>query len=84
MYRGHWSIENGLLWSLELVCGEDAFTVSKGYALENLNIVGKVALSLLRAAKSPEYQSKKTMSGPKKRMLASLSLDYMFTFFFAT
>ena len=82
MYKGHWSIENRLHWSLDMVFGEDACTVSKSYAPENLNIVGKVALSLLRAAQNPEHQSKKRMSEPKKRFLASLNPDYMFTIFF--
>jgi predicted transposase YbfD/YdcC len=80
--RGHWSIENRLHWSLDMVFGEDAGKVSKGHAPENLNIVRKVALSLLRAARNPEYQSKKKMSGPKKRFIASLNPDYMFTVFF--
>jgi len=80
--RGHWSIENRLHWSLDMVFGEDACRVSKGHAPENLNILRKVALSLLRAAKNPEYQSKKRMSGPKKMFAASLNPDYMFTVFF--
>ena len=82
--RGHWSIENGLHGSLDLVFGEDAGTVSKGYAHENLDIVRKVVLLLLRATKNPEYQSKKRMSGPKKMVIASLNPDYMFAIFFAT
>jgi len=80
--RGHWSIENRLHWRLDMVFGEDACKVSKGHAPENLNILRKVALSLLRAAQNPEYQSKKRMSGPKKRFIASLNPDYMFTVFF--
>jgi len=83
VYQGHWSIENRLHGSLDMVFGEDACKVSKGHAPENLNIIRKVALSLLRAARNPAYQSKKKMSGPKKRFIASLNPDYMVTVFFA-
>ena len=71
--RGHWSIENGLHWSLDVVCGKDACRVSKGYASENLNIVRKVALSLLRVVKNPHYQRKKKMSGHKKMFAAAFA-----------
>jgi predicted transposase YbfD/YdcC len=80
--RGHWSIENRLRWSLGMVFGEDASQVSKGNAPENLNILRKMALSLLRAAANPREIGKKKMSGPKKRFVASLNPNYMFTVFF--
>ena len=70
--RGHWSIENGLHGSLDVVCGEDACRVSKGYAPENLNIVQKVALSLLWAALNPEYQSKKGNEQTKEEVCRCL------------
>jgi hypothetical protein len=80
--RGHWSRENRLHWSLDMVFGEDASKVSTGHAPENLNILRKMALSLLRAAEYPRSQSKRRMSRPKKRFVASLNPDYMFTVFF--
>ena len=81
--RGHWSIENKLHWSLDVVFREDASQASKGHAAENLNIMRKMALSLLRAAESPEYKkSKRGMSGPKKRFVASMNPDYMFNVLF--
>ena len=65
--RGHWSIENRLHWSLDVVFREDASQASKGHAPENLNILRKIALSLLRTAEDPRYMGKnKKMSGPKK------------------
>ncbi|MDR1617730.1 MAG: ISAs1 family transposase [Treponema sp.] len=36
--RGHWSIENKLHWSLDVIFGEDAARASKEHAPENLNI----------------------------------------------
>jgi len=80
--RGHWSIENCLHWSLDMMFGEDAAQVSKGNAPENLNILRKMALSLLRAAGNPWEMGKKKMTGPKKRFVASLNPNYMFTVFF--
>ncbi len=64
--RGHWSIENRLHWVLDVVFGEDAAKVSKEHAPENLNVLRKIALSLLRAAPDPQDRGKKKMSGPKK------------------
>jgi predicted transposase YbfD/YdcC len=47
--RGHWSIENRLHWSLDVLFREDASQVRKGRAPENLNILRKIALARLRA-----------------------------------
>jgi predicted transposase YbfD/YdcC len=80
--RGHWSIENRLHWSLDVIFREDAAQSSKGHAPENLNILRKVALSLLRAAPNPWDKGKKKMSGPKKRYVASMNPNYMFTVLF--
>ncbi|MDR3160243.1 MAG: ISAs1 family transposase, partial [Spirochaetaceae bacterium] len=51
--RGHWSIENQLHWRLDVVFREDAARVTRDHAPENLNILRKMALSLLRAALAP-------------------------------
>jgi predicted transposase YbfD/YdcC len=80
--RGHWSIENQLHWSLDVVFREDASLVSKGHAPENLNTLRKMALSLLRAAENPQEKGKKKMSGPKKRYAASMNPNYMFNVLF--
>jgi predicted transposase YbfD/YdcC len=80
--RGHWSIENRLHWSLDVIFREDSAQVSKDYAPENLNILRKIALSLLRAAPDPRCMGKKKMTGPKKRFVASMRPDYMFSVLF--
>ena len=80
--RGHWSIENKLHWSLDVVFREDTAQTSKGHAPENLNILRKIALSLLRAAGNPREKGKKKMTGPKKRFVASMNPDYMFNVLF--
>jgi predicted transposase YbfD/YdcC len=79
--RGHWSIENRLHWSLDVMFREDAARVNKDHAPENLNILRKMALSLLRAAPIPEKHITR-MTGPKRRFAASMCADYMFTVLF--
>ncbi|GHU60559.1 putative transposase YncI [Spirochaetia bacterium] len=80
--REHWSIENNLHWSLDVIFGEDAAHVTKDHGPENLNIMRKMALSLLRAAPSPRPEIKRKFSGPKKRFAAALNPDYMLTVLF--
>ena len=45
--RGHWSIENGLHWMLDVVFEEDSSHARKDNSPLNLNILKKTALSLL-------------------------------------
>ena len=68
--RSHWEIENRLHWCLDVTFGEDASRVRKDYAPENLNIVRKIAMNLLRL--SPV---KKTL--PKKRLRACLEPAFL-------
>ena len=75
--RGRWPIENRLRWSLGAVFGGDASRVSKGHGPENLNILRKMALTLLRASGNPQGKGKKRMAGPKKRFAASMNPNYM-------
>ena len=46
--RGHWSIENGLHWVLDVVFREDARRVYDRTAAENGAVLTRLALSLLR------------------------------------
>jgi predicted transposase YbfD/YdcC len=68
--RSHWEIENRLHWCLDVTFAEDACRVRKDHAPENLNIVRKIAMNLLRL--SPV---KKTL--PKKRLRACLDPAYL-------
>jgi hypothetical protein len=66
-----------------VVFREDAAGVACGHAPENLNILRKMALSLLRAAPDPRPSGKKRkMTGPKKRYTAAMNPDYMYTVLF--
>lgn len=47
--RGHWSIENSLHWVLDMSFHEDLCRLRTGHAAENLALLNRIALSLLKA-----------------------------------
>src|SRR4029077_3528201 len=68
--RGHWSIENGLHWVLDVVFREDARRLYDRMAAENVAFLNRLALSLLRGDTGK--------SSPKvKRKRAGWSLPYL-------
>lgn len=46
--RGHWGIENRLHWVLDMAFREDESRVRQGYADQNLAVLRRLALNLLR------------------------------------
>jgi predicted transposase YbfD/YdcC len=46
--RGHWGIENGLHWTLDMYFGEDRHRARTANAAENLGLLRRWVLSLLR------------------------------------
>ena len=50
--RRHWSIENGLHWSLDVTFGEDQCRVRKDHAPQNMAMLRQVAHNLLKREKS--------------------------------
>jgi len=72
LVRGHWSIENRLHWSLDVLLREDASQVRKDNAPLNLNILRKIALSKLRAAQVPQ----KRFSTKRKIFKAAVNPDF--------
>jgi predicted transposase YbfD/YdcC len=51
--RSHWSVENRMHWILDVVFGEDANRARKDAAPENLAVLRRLALNLLRAHPEP-------------------------------
>ncbi len=47
--RGHWSIENSLHWVLDMSFPEDLCRLRTGHAAENLALLNRIAVSLLKA-----------------------------------
>jgi predicted transposase YbfD/YdcC len=50
LIRGHWGIENGLHWVLDVVFHEDQSRIREGHAGENLGLLRRVAIALLKRA----------------------------------
>jgi predicted transposase YbfD/YdcC len=50
--RGHWGIENGLHWSLDVAYGEDQSRMREGNAAENFSILRRITLNLIRLDKT--------------------------------
>jgi len=46
--RGHWSIENGLHWVLDIAFREDESRIRKGHAPANFSLLRRMALMLLK------------------------------------
>lgn len=68
--RGHWSIENGLHWVLDVVFREDARRLYERMAATNVGFLHRLALSLLRGDARKD-------SLRVKRKRASWNVDYL-------
>jgi predicted transposase YbfD/YdcC len=64
--RAHWSIENHLHWSLDVVFFEDDARTRKNYAPENLSVIRRMALDILRS-----HPDTRSISRKMKRALWS-------------
>jgi predicted transposase YbfD/YdcC len=76
--RGHWGVENGLHWVLDMAFDDDRNRTLEGDAPENLATLRRWVLSLLRQDKSRKggIESKRLQMGWNERYLeAILGLD---------
>lgn len=71
LIRNHWSIENGPHWSLDVAFNEDQSRVRKDHADQNLAVLRRIALGLLRRDKSVKVGAK------NKRLKASRNRDHL-------
>jgi predicted transposase YbfD/YdcC len=70
--RGHWGIENGLHWMLDMNFKEDGCRARKDKSPKNLNILRKTALTRLRA-----IDGGKRVSVKRKMLRAGLVPDFL-------
>ena len=68
--RQHWSIENNLHWSLDVIFKEDESLKKKGHSPKNYNIILKMALAMIDKEKSSKA------SKPVKRLNAAWDGNY--------
>jgi predicted transposase YbfD/YdcC len=71
LIRNHWSIENSQHWSLDMAFYEDQSRVRKDHGDQNLAILRRIALGLLRRDKSVKVGAK------NKRLKAGRNRDYL-------
>jgi predicted transposase YbfD/YdcC len=69
--RGHWRIENGLHWSLDVTFDEDRARMREGNSAENFAILRRIALNLLRQDKTTQASLK------NRRLLAGWDVNYL-------
>ena len=63
--RGHWQIENSVHWSLDVTFREDECRIRKGHGAQNMSILRRIALNLLRHEKTNKcgVQTKRLRAG---------------------
>ena len=72
--RGHWGVENGLHWVLDMYFGEDRSRARTGAAAENMALLRRWALSLLRQDKTMRggVENKRLQAGWNEKKLERL------------
>jgi len=68
--RGHWGIENGQHWVLDVQFGEDNSRARRDHSAENLALVRRMALNVIRH-NGPSKDSRR-----RRKLRASLNDDY--------
>ena len=69
--RGHWGVENGLHWTLDVAFGEDASRTRRDHAAANLAVVRRIAATRVKA----EPTGKGGVQ--TRRMRAAWDADYL-------
>jgi predicted transposase YbfD/YdcC len=71
LVRNHWSTENGQHWMLDMAFNEDQNRVRKDHGDQNLAVLRRIALNLLRRDKSVKLGAK------NKRLKAARNRQYL-------
>jgi predicted transposase YbfD/YdcC len=71
---GHWSIEKGLHWFLDVCFGEDSCGARRNHGAESLKVLRKATVHLLRKT----AVSEKRFSTRRKMFRATFSDDFLY------
>ncbi|WP_395809119.1 ISAs1 family transposase [Archangium minus] len=71
LIRGHWGVENGLHWCLDVCMGEDSRTIRHFNGAQNFAVLSRIALTLLRREKTLKA------GVPTRRKKAGWDTDYL-------
>ena len=69
--RRHWHVENKLHWTLDMAFAEDNSRIRSGHAAQNLGVVRRLALSLLK------QETSRSVGTAIKRKEAAWNPDYL-------
>lgn len=69
--RSHWGVES-MHWSLDVTFRDDASTIRKDVAPQNMAVIKRIALNMIRN----ETKIHPKLSANKKRLIAAYDMDY--------
>ena len=76
--RRHWSIENECHWVLDVAFGEDDHRLREGYGPENLSLIRKMALAMLKKAPAKMgVKNKRRKAGYDHAFLETVIRDFL-------
>lgn len=76
--RNHWGIENECHWILDVAFGEDDHRLQEGHAPENLSVVRKMALAMLKKATGKmSIKTKRLKAGWDDSFLEHVLRDFL-------
>jgi predicted transposase YbfD/YdcC len=77
--RGHWGIENGLHWVLDVTFDEDGSRVRKDHGPENFGLLRRLAVSMLKKAGGGKgsIRGKRLTAGWNDEFMESVLLDFI-------
>ena len=76
--RKHWSIENACHWVLDVAFREDDHRLREGHAPENMSLVRKMALAMLKKAKANMgIKNKRLKAGWDDSFLEDVLRDFL-------
>lgn len=73
--RAHWGIENNLHWILDTVFEEDACLVRKDNSAQNLNIIRKIVINILKQVDFSDVIKSKNIPLVQKQRLCDKRED---------